>query len=128
MTQRGDAGARPQDFTGRKKAQLAQEHSAAVQARENELAMMNAAEAEILDTQVIDTTEPVIAQAPAGPVELLELDGAEVVREATTVITVREDCNPTVGAGNHYDFKAGAKYRVPTSVADHLEEKGLVYH
>ena len=127
MTQRNN-GSRAQDFTGRKKAELAAQHAAEVKSR-TDLAMMNAAEeAEILDSQIIDASPKTAPVVDDSPTELLEVDGAEVVRDATTVIRVREDCEPTIGAGNHYEFKAMRQYRVPTAVADHLEEKGLVFH
>lgn len=126
MTSR-NSGARPQDFTGRKKAELAEQHAAEVKAR-TDLAMMNqAAEAEILD-EVVDTTAPKPAPVDPGPTELLEVDGVQVVQDATRVIRLREDCDPTIGAGNHYNFKAMVPYKVPKHVADHLEEVGLVYH
>ena len=36
--------------------------------------------------------------------------------------------NMTFGVDNHYSFQEGRKYRVPKRVADHMEEKNLVWH
>jgi hypothetical protein len=33
----------------------------------------------------------------------------------------------TIGAGNHYSFQAGKKYKVTQAVANHLKEKGYLY-
>jgi hypothetical protein len=36
--------------------------------------------------------------------------------------------NMTYGAGKIYNFTAGKKYSVPRGLAQHLEEKGYVWH
>jgi hypothetical protein len=73
--------------------------------------------------QVVDRANP-----PARAVMDLgvqELGGDE----GRVTIRVNEDLEKvTIGAGNHYDFEAGRRYSVPKHVADHLEEKGYVWH
>lgn len=55
--------------------------------------------------------------------------GVIIADEATAIIRVNEDLdNVTIGAGNHYSFEMGVRYRVPLHVALHLEEKGYVWH
>lgn len=45
------------------------------------------------------------------------------------IIRVNADLeNVTLGYGNVVDFKEGNRYRVPRWVAEHLDEKGLVWH
>jgi hypothetical protein len=78
------------------------------------------------DEAVIDTLAPRAVEAI--PLEVEEMEESIEVQEATRIIRIAEDCEPTIGYGNNYDFKAGRRYRVPAHVARHLEEKGLVYH
>jgi hypothetical protein len=45
------------------------------------------------------------------------------------LIRVNEDLDDvTIGVGNHYSFKMGQKYKVSKQIADHLEEKGYIWH
>ena len=48
--------------------------------------------------------------------------------EGTVEIRVNEDLPDTTIGPNTYNFQRGLKYRVPASVAEHLEEKGRVWH
>lgn len=54
--------------------------------------------------------------------------GTQEVETQTRVIRVNETISPTIGAGNEYHFEEGRKYRVPVHVAQHLDEKGYVWH
>ncbi len=67
---------------------------------------------------------------PDAPVIVDSVEEVEInVSEAVVVIRVNEDIEDmTLGVGNNYTFKAGQKYKVPKHVADHLEEKGYVWH
>jgi hypothetical protein len=142
---------RPGDFTGTQKAKLAKEHAEAVQEREGELSMMAEAEAQAAQNRVTDYTngpqaplilddEKTLADAEA---ELLaarerEFGDSPLVLDDSTVgvneapyrtIRINSDLESvTIGAGNHYTFREGEKYKVPAHVADHLEEKGYVWH
>ncbi len=87
--------------------------------------MQTAAEEEQRERQVIDLTgdQPVVLDSED---EITVLDGVETRDAPSRLIRSLEDFDPTIGAGNHYSFKAGEKYRVPAHVAEHLAEKGLV--
>lgn len=140
---------RPGDFTGTQKAQLAKQHAEEVAKREGELSIMNQAELEARESQVVDYSEgttPLIlddeqtleqanaelaAQRLGGATDELILDDEAVgTRPAPQRTIMVNDVleSVTIGAGNHYSFEPGVKYRVPAHIADHLEEKGYVYH
>lgn len=142
---------RPGDFTGQAKAKLAREHAEQVAAREGELGMMEAAEAEAAQNRVTDYTHgasnPVILDDPdvvARAEEVLrnqddqpylvdevhvigDEPGATRTRPSRTIRINATLESVTIGAGNHYTFNEGEKYTVPADVADHLEEKGFVW-
>lgn len=141
---------RPGDYTGQQKAKLAKEHADAVAARGDELAMMDAAERVAAENRVTDYTagadsplilddEKSLADAEAelsrnrpqfeDDEVVIDDEGVGVREQPHRTIRVNSDLEQvTIGAGNHYTFKEGEKYRVPAAVADHLEEKGLVWH
>lgn len=78
---------------------------------------------------VVDLTEnaPVGDAAPFVVTSVIEQP--LVVEEPFRVIRVNADLSQVaIGAGTSYDFEEGRKYRVPKNVADHLEEKGYVWH
>lgn len=79
--------------------------------------------ADELMRRTVDTSNAPVRQA-------MDLGVQEVGRsEQTAVIRVNEDLpDMTFGVGNHYSFEVGKQYRVPKDVADHLEEKGYVWH
>ena len=124
MAQRAGTGGRPQDFTGQQKTKLAKEHADEQAQRAGEMALITAAEERAKETEVTDLTgqEPVILDQD----EVIELDTVETREAPTRLIRALDDFSPTIGAGNHYEFEVGKKYRVPAAVATHLEEKGLV--
>lgn len=142
---------RPGDFTGQAKAKLAKEHAEAVAQREGELSMMAEAEAQAAENRVTDYTNgpnnPVVIDDPDVVAEaertLRDSAGPEILDEVTVIDdpagelrarparTIRINStleSVTIGAGNHYTFNEGEKYTVPAHVADHLEEKGYVWH
>lgn len=115
--------ARQGDYTGRMREKLAADHAEAVRAREDQLAMVTAANfAEDMstvtdvvgdrqETQITENGEVVYVEAPA------------------VTIRVNSDVNQmTFGVGNTYTFKEGHQYRVTAELARHLEELGLVWH
>lgn len=143
---------RPGDFTGQAKAKLAKEHAEAVKEREGELAMMAEAEAEAAQNRVTDYTQgannPIVLDDPdvvaeaekalrGGSDDVETIDEVHVIgdpagelrdRPARTIRINSTLESVTIGAGNHYTFNEGEKYTVPAHVADHLEEKGYVWH
>lgn len=124
MAQRAGTGGRPGDFTGQQKAKLAKEHAEEVTKREGEISLMNAAALHEQETTIVDHTGDTPMLIDADDVEVL--DEVQVAEAPTRIVRVLADCEPTIGAGQHYEFKEGQKVRVPAHVAAHLEEKGLV--
>jgi len=49
------------------------------------------------------------------------------VRPKEETIRARETVEFTLGVGNRYAFEAGKAYKIPTPVADHMREKGLLW-
>ena len=142
---------RPGDFTGQAKAKLSKEHAEQVASRDQELGMMEAAEEQAAQNRVTDYTQgpsPIVLDDPdvVAEAELALrrsddsthfLDEVHVLGEEPGALreqpfrTIRINSTleaVTIGAGNHYTFAEGEKYRVPAHVADHLEEKGYVWH
>lgn len=81
-------------------------------------------EAEIPDDSIVDLTvmAPVPTPAPARQI-------AKVQRTAQVqVVRVTTDLDMTYGQGdnNRWNLQKGKRYRLPTDVANHLHEKGLV--
>lgn len=106
------------DFTGRQREQQIKDASEAQAARANEISMASTIAAERLETEVVDVTG-------FAPIAVEEVEVS--LSEQEVIIRVNEDLNPTIGAKS-YSFKVGQKYKVPKSVADHLEEKGVLWH
>jgi hypothetical protein len=118
-------GAKPKatDFTGREREKLQKEHAEELALRAQEMSMASVAAAEAAANTVTDLTQ-------SAPVVIDSVEEVEInLSSATVVIRVNEDIEDmTFGVGNNYSFKAGQKYKVPKNVADHLEEKGYVWH
>jgi hypothetical protein len=113
------------DFTGRKTENLQKEHQEELKARSKEMAMMTAEAEQAKSDEVIDLTK-----SPRPEPEVTEQESDVVaVEEPYVTIRVNTDLEQvTIGYGNNYDFEVGRNYRVPRHVAEHLEEKGVVYH
>jgi len=110
----------PNDVTGRKRDELAKQHSEELQQRAAEMSMVTAEAKAELDTP-IDATQPnrqtVIVDSVVKTTE--DQDSVEI-----RVIADIEYM--TLGSGNYYNFKAGQKYTVSKHVANHLKEKGYL--
>lgn len=112
------------DTTGRQREQLIKEQAAEQARRSEEMTMATAVATEKLETEVVDLSTPAVVPTIVDEVESVGVDLAD----NTTVIRVAEDLDMvTIGAGNHYSFKAGQKYKVSKSVARHLQDKGYLY-
>lgn len=112
---------KPTDVTGRARDAQLVENAEALSARASEMSMASATAQIKLETEVIDATIPDRATVIVDdPIQVGKQDD-------TVVIRVVEDIeNMTLGAGNNYSFKAGQKYQVTHSVANHLKEKGYL--
>jgi len=118
------AKAKVGDVTGRQREELIKQQAAEQVRRSDELTMVTATEAKRLQEEIVDLTT-----SPDAPTVIDEVEdlGVELAND-TVVVRVAEDIDMmTIGAGNHYNFKAGQKYKVPLSVSNHLKEKGLLY-
>lgn len=121
----------PADHTGAQRDKLEKEHREEMERRSQELGMATQAATqasnEVTDysgVRELGTEEGAVAVIIGG-------DEPEIVDsgERAVVIRVNMDLDDvTIGAGNNYTFKEGQSYKVPQHVADHLEEKGYVWH
>lgn len=110
---------KPSDFTGRQREVEAQKAADELREREGQISMAQQIEIDRVETDVFDPS----TQASLGAVEAVEVDLAE----KEVVIKVIEDIDDmTFGAGTHYTFKAGQKYKVPQMLADHLDKLGYL--
>ena len=118
------AKAKAGDVTGRQREKLVKQHAEELAARANEMSIATQVEAARVQTEVTDLTTPA---RPTTIIDEVETVGVDLADE-TEVVRVAEDIeHMTIGAGNHYSFKAGQKYKVAKKVARHLREKGFLY-
>lgn len=117
------AKAKVTDVTGRQREEMIKANAEALADRANEMSMATMEAQSRLETEIIDLSSP--AQPTViDEVEVLGVDLADDMQ----VIRVAEDLDfVTIGAGNHFSFKAGQKYKVAKYVAQHLQEKGYLY-
>ena len=112
------------DVTGRQREEQIKAHAEELAQRAGQMSMATAEAAAKLETEVLDLTSP---NKPATVIDEVESVGVSLADD-TQVIRVAEDLDfVTIGAGNHYSFKAGQKYKVAKHVAAHLQEKGYLY-
>ncbi|WP_063728988.1 hypothetical protein [Streptomyces sp. RTd22] len=108
------------DLTGRQAEKLAQARDAEAKERAKSMATATiVAESEKSDVVVdlVENPKPEVEEQPV------------VVEEAPREIRVNANLTDVViGQGNYFTFEVGVPYRVPAFVANHLEEKGLVWH
>lgn len=118
------AKAKPTDVTGRQREKLIKDNAAELARRAEEMSIATAVEHARIETEVVD-----LSAAPERPTVIDEIEDLGVgLADETVVVRVAEDLDMmTVGAGKHYSFKAGQKYKVPKNVARQLQEKGYLY-
>lgn len=132
---------KPTDHTGAQREKLEREHAEELNRRAEELGMATQA-AQAASEEVVDYSSGTDAVRELGAAEELGLtassdvvvvggDEPVIVDSGERSVEVRINTNlddVTIGAGNNYNFKEGGRYRVPLHVAQHLEEKGYVWH
>ena len=113
----------PLDATGRAAEQAAKKNAEALKKRKDEISIAAQIEAEQLETQVFDPKKP------DAPLVLDEIENVGVTTANDTVIirTITDIDEMTYGVGNTYSFKAGVKYRVPSHLANYLEQLGYIW-
>ena len=113
----------PLDATGRAAAAAAKKNAKAIQDRKDEISIAAQVEAESLEKDVFDPKHP---EAPL-VLDEIETVGVSVNNERVIVRTITDIDDMTFGVGNHYSFKAGVKYSVPTALAAYLEQLGYIW-
>jgi len=112
------------DVTGRaREAQIAA-NAEVLAARAGEMSMATAAQTYKNETEVTDLTEPT---RTATVIDEVESVGVSLADDAVVVRVAENIDMMTIGAGNHYSFETGKKYKVTKAVAEHLKEKGYLY-
>jgi hypothetical protein len=117
----------PGDFTGRQTAKATAEAQAELAERRDQIAMAQAVDMEIIETDVFDPT----SGESLGKFEVveLEIDHSPSGKKESNQVIIRviEDIDDMVfGVGNHYTFKAGQKYKVDKVLAEHLDQCGYL--
>lgn len=113
---------RANDFTGRQRQQLLKEHADELALRKDEISTASAAEVERMKNEVVDLSTDT-------PTILDEVEDLGVgMSDNTVVMRVNEDIESMTLAKKTYDFKVGAKYRVPKDVYSYLDALGYVWH
>jgi hypothetical protein len=122
----------PADHTGAQRDKLEKEHREELERRSQELGMATQAANQASD-EVTDYSGVREIGAEVEGAEAVVVGGDEPVivdsGERSVEVRINTDLEDvTIGAGNNFNFKEGGKYRVPLHVAQHLEEKGYVWH
>ena len=113
----------PLDATGLAAEKAAKANAEALRKRKDEISIAAHIEAESLEKDVFDP------KRPDTPLVLDEIEDIGVTTANDTVIirTITDIDEMTYGVGNHYSFKAGVKYRVPSVLANYLEQLGYIW-
>ena len=113
----------PLDATGLAAEKAAKKHAKEIQDRKDEISIAAQVEAEQLETQVFDPKKP------DAPLVLDEIEnvGVTTANDSVIIRTITDIDEMTFGVGNHYSFKAGVKYRVPSHLANYLEQLGYIW-
>ena len=113
----------PLDATGRAAEQAAKKNAEALRKRQDEISIAAQIEAESLENDVFDPKKP------DAPLVLDEIEnvGVSTANDYVVIRTITDIDEMTYGVGNTYSFKAGVKYKVPSSLANYLEDLGYIW-
>jgi hypothetical protein len=113
----------PLDATGLAAEKAAKKNAAELRKRKDEISIAAHIESENLETNVFDPKKPDV------PLVLDEIEtlGVSTAGDMVVIRTITDIEEMTYGVGNAYTFKAGVKYRVPSSLANYLEELGYIW-
>jgi hypothetical protein len=115
---------KPTDATGVARSRAIKKNADELAARQEELSTIAAAEAVAIKNEVRDPK----VDAPTTVVdEIVEVGDVDLADNTRIVRLVADIEMMTWGYGNDYSFQAGVKYKVPTDLADHLEDLGYLY-
>lgn len=122
---------KPGDATGRKKAELESQQAEEIAERQQQMAMATQVVETEMTNAVFDprTGDKKADSVKEAGVQDFGVEIAEQEKPQEVVIRVNDTLtNVTIGAGTNYNFEEGKQYTVPIHVAQHLEEKGYVWH
>jgi len=113
----------PLDATGLAAERAAKKNAAELRKRKDEISIAANIESESLEKDVFDPKKP------DAPLVLDEIEnvGVSTAGDMVVIRTVTDIEEMTYGVGNSYTFKAGVKYRVPSNLANYLEELGYIW-
>lgn len=112
--------AKPSDFTGRQREEAAAAAADELAKREGQITMMQQVEVEQKENEIFDPK----SGGSLGEIASVKVDP----KKKEVVIQVVEDIdNMTYGAGSHFTFKVGQKYKVTENIAKHLDDLGLLW-
>lgn len=117
---------RPGDVTGRQAEALTAANAKEIRERQGSLGLITAPAPEFEDT--VTDLSAVKKQIMRPEVTESDVEVVEVQRPEREIRVNSDLVDCTIGVDNHYTFEEGKRYRVPAHVADHLEEKGYVWH
>lgn len=113
----------PLDATGLAAEKAAKANQEALRKRKDEISIAAQIEAESLENDVFDPKHP---EAPLVLDEIEDI-GVSVAGDMVVIRTITDVEEMTYGVGNHFTFKAGVKYRVPSGLAAYLEQLGYIW-
>lgn len=113
----------PLDATGLAAERAAKKNAAELRKRKDEISIAANIESESLEKDVFDPKKP------DAPLVLDEIEnvGVSTAGDMVVIRTITDIEEMTYGVGNSYTFKAGVKYRVPSNLANYLEELGYIW-
>lgn len=113
----------PLDATGLAAEKAAKKNAAELRKRKDEISIAANIESESLEKDVFDPKKP------DAPLVLDEIEnvGVSTAGDMVVIRTITDIEEMTYGVGNSYTFKAGVKYRVPSNLANYLEELGYIW-
>lgn len=107
------------DLTGNQSQELQDKHAKELKSKQSKLTMIQQ-EAEEAKQEPVDLTGN--SKRTTG-----EGDSKVTIKNAKRRVRALADIEATIGAGNQYNLEEGRTYDLPSDVADHLQEKGLVW-
>lgn len=112
----------PLDATGRAKEKAEKANAAELKRRKDEISIA----AQIEDERLDDVQDP---KQQAAPIVLDEIEnvGVGLANDWVVIRTITDVNEMTYGVGNTYNFKSGQKYRVPSHLANYLEQLGYIW-
>jgi hypothetical protein len=113
----------PLDATGLAAERAAKKNAAELRKRKDEISIAANIESESLKKDVFDPKKP---DAPL-VLDEIETLGVSTAGDMVVIRTITDIEEMTYGVGNSYTFKAGVKYRVPSNLANYLEELGYIW-